>query len=117
MTACFPKVCAPVLLLGLICVGLLHAGDTFEQTVSVERPGGGEALITQTLRENDDGSYTIVRLEPEDLAADVYGEICAEAGARYVPPDETEVRISGSATAAFVCESDDVLPGDALPDK
>lgn len=110
MAAYIQKAHAWVLLPGLIFAGLLHAGDRVEKTVSVERPSGGEVIITQTLRRNDDGSYTIVRLEPEDLAADVYGEICAESGARYVSPDETEVRISGSAMAALVCESDDIRP-------
>ena len=96
-------------LLGLLIIGLFshgHADDTFQRTITVETPGGKKALITQTLRENPDGSYTIIHLAPEELAAEVYGELCAQSGARYLPPGEAEVRISPSTKDGFACADD-----------
>lgn len=90
----------------LIFVGTLHAGDIMERSISVERLDGTEATLTQMLRENDDGSYTVVSVTPRELAEEIYGEICAQSGEKYLSPDEVEVRIGPETIHAFACGQD-----------
>lgn len=102
-----------VLLCGLIVFGLpcqlIQADELIYKTVSVSDASDRTIEITQTLRPNGDGSFTLLKIEPEQEANAFFDRACKEEiglEARFIRVNEGETIVSESTVFGYVCQSE-----------
>ncbi|MFC3151025.1 hypothetical protein ACFOEK_08300 [Litoribrevibacter euphylliae] len=88
---------------------LSQASELIYKTVSVSDARDRIIEITQTLRPNKDGSFTLLKIEPEQEANAFFDRACKEEvgpEARFIRVNEGETIVSESTVFGYVCQSE-----------
>lgn len=75
-----------------------------EEKVTVQGLDGTALDMTQILRPNADGTYTVARLEPESEVEAFFERQCASLGAEWAGLDDGETILTEGAIYGFTCE-------------
>lgn len=103
---CFSRLACSTLL--LVVGQIAGASETIRKEVVMSDEKGRTIEVIQVLRANADGSYTVVKIEPEQEANDFFNRACREEygpNAQYIGL-ENEIRIYGTAGYTYSCKSE-----------
>lgn len=101
----------PALIATLVLLAFsgLSAGMNIDKVTETIQDESGRAIaVTISLRDNGDGSYTVVSIEPELKAKEFFDRACEEEygpTAKWIDVTKNEVQISGSAGYTYGCHS------------
>lgn len=82
----------------------INTGEAVEQTVTIQGLDGTKMDMTQSLEKNEDGTYTVISLEPKEKVREFFERQCASIGSRWVGFEEGETVITEGVIYSFTCE-------------
>jgi len=89
-----------------------QANEVIRKAAIMSDESGRTIEVVQVLRPNDDGSFTVLKVEPEKESTAFFNRACKEvlgANAEYIGLEDNEVRISGTASYTYSCKMEHKL--------
>lgn len=97
-----------VFLCSVLIVRGAFAGEFQQELMTVHDLSGRSIELTMVYTENDDGSRTVVRLEPQEKVKAFFDQACKKEegqNSRFVEPDGN-LRLSGTASFSYTCQTE-----------
>lgn len=89
-----------------------RANEVIQKTVVIFDESGRTIETVQFLRPNDDGSFTVLKVEPEQETTAFFDRACKEElgpDAEYIGLEDNEVRVSGTASYTYSCKIESTM--------
>lgn len=97
-----------VFLCSVLIARVIFAGELQHEIMTVNDQSGRSIELTMVYTKNDDGSKTVVRLEPQEKVKAFFDQACKEEegqNSRFVEPDGN-LRFSGTASFSYTCQTE-----------
>lgn len=97
-----------VFLSGVLTAGVIFAGELQHELMTVNDQSGRSIELTMVYMQNDDGSKTVVRLEPQEKVKVFFDQACKKEegqNSHFVEPDGN-LRLSGTASFSYTCQTE-----------
>jgi len=101
-------VCGLVLLVSIATHSAVAQEAVKKESMTVSDQSGRSIEVVMVYRENNDGSRTVLRLEPRERVKAFFDAACkrqAGPGSEFVEPNGN-VRLKGTASFSFTCQEE-----------